>query len=147
MLKQIIQHPYFDLSYSSALLAIRAPRTFVGCRRGERYAGKSKMHTFALMIHGFRMLMPFIDVITMRLLTASALLGAFVIVLWAFAVYQVLAGQPLTDAFLVTLGVLSFITVSLFGNFLTLFTVLSRSDAITLKGIERRAAISTPDDR
>ena len=70
--KKALLHPTFDLSYSSAILALNLPVEYVPCERGKRYEGQSKMTYGKLAMHGLRMLMPFTDRIAIRAL------GAFV---------------------------------------------------------------------
>lgn len=68
VVRKILPHPYFDLCYSSSFKALQIMIHEVPCARGSRYSGQSKMGTLALVMHGLRMLMPFIDVISTRLL-------------------------------------------------------------------------------
>ena len=67
-----IQHPSFDLCYSSTLLALRRPTATVPCARGHRFAGSSRMNTYALMAHGVRMLLPFSERIAVRMMFVAA---------------------------------------------------------------------------
>ena len=67
-IKEVINHPYYNLCYSSVFLALRIKTHFVDCERGLRYAGQSKMNTTNLIAHGIRMLMPFIERIATRFL-------------------------------------------------------------------------------
>ena len=64
----MLRHPYFDLCYSSTFIALDAPIEYVPCPRGSRYEGKSRMNSASLVLHGMRMLMPFIDRIAVRAL-------------------------------------------------------------------------------
>jgi hypothetical protein len=57
--KRILLHPSFLLCYSSALLTMNLPITFVDCERGARYGGSSRMGYSQLFTHAMRMLMPF----------------------------------------------------------------------------------------
>ena len=49
--KRALLHPTFDLSYSSAILALGLPVKYVPCERGERYEGRSKMTYGRLAMH------------------------------------------------------------------------------------------------
>src|SRR5205085_1502839 len=64
----LLFHPHFDLCYSSSFLGLGRGLLFVPCERGVRYAGESRMSSVKLMMHGMRMLMPFLDRIAMRAL-------------------------------------------------------------------------------
>jgi glycosyltransferase involved in cell wall biosynthesis len=74
--KRALLHPTFDLSYSSAILALDLPVEYVPCERGERYEGRSKMTYGRLAMHGLRMLMPFTDRIAIRALATFVFFGA-----------------------------------------------------------------------
>ncbi len=134
-----IGHPFFDQCYSSTLIALRFRRIFVPCPRGRRYFGSSKMNFWSLLVHGHRMLMPFIDRIAIRLLFFIAAL---------FLATLVLLGTGLVAALFfnqATLGAFSWIALGLSGlcmvllvNFLVLFTVVAQSQAISLRGIEEK---------
>ena len=71
-LRVTVQHPSFDLCYSSTLLALRRPTTVVPCARGQRFAGRSRMNTSSLIVHGIRMLLPFGERIAARMLVMAA---------------------------------------------------------------------------
>jgi glycosyltransferase involved in cell wall biosynthesis len=135
--KRALLHPTFDLSYSSALLALDIPIQYVPCERGERYEGRSKMTFGRLAMHGLRMLMPFTDRIAIRALgvfVASLILG----VLLALAVVSI---KLFTDSAIpgwASFGVLGAMIVSLIalGNFVSLFVLFSQSRAVSLASIE-----------
>ncbi|MEL6983596.1 MAG: glycosyltransferase, partial [Actinomycetota bacterium] len=76
-----IDHPTFDLCFSTSLIALRRPISYVPCARGRRYAGQSRMNTFGLVAHGIRMMLPFAENLAVRLLTISC--GSFVVALLA----------------------------------------------------------------
>ena len=75
-LRVTVQHPSFDLCYSSTLLALRRPTAMVRCARGTRFAGRSRMNTSSLIVHGIRMLLPFGERIAARMLVMAA--GSFI---------------------------------------------------------------------
>lgn len=134
--KQALLHPIFDLSYSSAILALDLPITYVPCERGERYEGRSKMTYGKLAMHGLRMMMPFTDRIAIRSLAlffvslvSGALLALFVIVLK-------LLGETIPGwASFTVLGAVIVSLVAL-GNFVTLFVIFSQNRAVSLANIE-----------
>ena len=68
--RRMLQHPYFDLCYSSTLVSLDIPVTPVPIPRGTRYAGQSRMNLFRLFMHGIRMLTPFTDRIAIRAMAA-----------------------------------------------------------------------------
>ena len=70
--RRMLQHPYFDLCYSSSLVALEFDVVGVPCPRGA-LRRKSRMNPLKLVMHGIRMLMPFTDRIAIRaLITFSA---------------------------------------------------------------------------
>lgn len=134
--KQVLLHPVFDLSYSSAILALDIPIAYVPCERGERYEGRSKMTYGRLALHGLRMMMPFTDRIAIRALAVfvaslvfGALLALIVIVLKLFG--ETIPGWA-------SFTVLGAVIVSLvaLGNFVTLFVIFSQNRAVSLANIE-----------
>ncbi len=135
--RRALCHPTFDLSYSSAILALDVPVEQVPCERGERYEGRSKMTFGKLGMHGLRMLMPFTDRIAIRAL------GVFVffLVLGVLMALAVLGVKLLTEwavpgwASFTALGSLIVSLVAL-GNFVTLFVLFSQTRAVSLANIE-----------
>lgn len=87
LVPRVIDHPSFDLCYSSTWISLNLPIVAVPCARGHRYAGRSRMNFSRLVLHGLSMLMPFTDRIAIRALlalvglAALSLVGAFVVVL------------------------------------------------------------------
>lgn len=129
-----IFHPSFDLCYSSTLLALGRPTSFVPCARGQRFAGESRMNTTSLMIHGVRMLMPFSERIAVRMLvlasTCAIALGGF-LVAFAFG----LVDGPLATPTIAALAALGAALATSLTTFVVLFSGLSQSAAIAMKGI------------
>lgn len=136
---RMLNHPYFDLCYSSSLLTLTmnpAP-TFVPCARGRRYAGESRMGTERLLTHGVRMLMPFADRIAIRSLAfftlLSAFTGAFLVILgaghlvWGF-------DPPVWTWWL--LGVCAIGSSVALVNFLVLFSGFAQSSALALQRLD-----------
>ena len=119
-LKATINHPSFDLCYSSTLLALRRPTATVPCARGSRFAGQSRMNTHSLIGHGIRMLLPFLERIAARMLVMTAVaLVAFAAVLITGAT-GALAVAPGTVGFALTAFTGSMF-VATFVGFLVLF--------------------------
>ena len=134
--RRVLRHPTFDLSYSSAILALDLPIEFVPCERGERYEGRSKMTYGRLAMHGLRMLMPFTDRIAVRALAifiVSLVLGAG-LALTVIAIKLFGNSIPGWASFTV-LGALIVSLVAL-GNFVTLFVLFSQNSAVSLASIE-----------
>jgi glycosyltransferase involved in cell wall biosynthesis len=134
--KRALRHPTFDLSYSSAILALDLAIEYVPCERGERYEGRSKMTFGRLGMHALRMLMPFTDRIAIRALAvfvASLVLGAML----ALVVICIkLFGNSVPGwATFTVLGALIVSLVAL-GNFVTLFVLFSQNRAFSLASIE-----------
>lgn len=75
LIKRIIWHPYFDISYSATLISLPLAPTLVPCQRGSRYGGKSSMSPARLISHGLGMLVPFSDRIATRAFIGLAMAG------------------------------------------------------------------------
>jgi glycosyltransferase involved in cell wall biosynthesis len=135
--KRALLHPTFDLSYSSAILALDLPVEYVPCERGERYEGRSKMTYGKLAMHGLRMLMPFTDRIAIRALAAFVFFG----VLGALLAFVVICLKLFTSSAIpgwtsyIALGALIVSLVAL-GNFVSLFVLFSQTRAVSLASIE-----------
>lgn len=135
--KKALTHPTFDLSYSSAILALDLPIEYVPCERGERYEGESKMTYGRLAMHGLRMLMPFTDRIAVRVLGVFVASLAFGIAL----ALTVIGIKLFTDSAIpgwTTFTALGALIVSLvaLGNFVSLFVLFSQTRAVSLSSIE-----------
>ena len=129
-----IHHPSFDLCYSSSLLALRRPTASVPCARGRRFAGSSRMNTYALMAHGVRMLLPFSERIAVR-----AMFVASVTLVGVLTHLGILAGGgfgdhpgPAVYSVLVALGTLFVASLT---TFVVLFSGFAQASAIAMKGI------------
>lgn len=135
--KRVLLHPTFDLSYSSAILALDVPVEYVACERGERYEGRSKMTYGRLAMHGLRMLMPFTDRIAIRALAAFVFFGilgaALAVVVVCLKLFTTSAIPGWTSY--IALGALIVSLVAL-GNFVSLFVLFSQTRAVSLANIE-----------
>jgi len=135
--RRMLRHPYFDLCYSASLVSLDIPVTLVPCPRGERYAGRSRMNSFRLFMHGLRMLMPFTDRIAVRALVAfSAVFGLGVVgslVVVAVRLFTTAAIPGWATTSLISIVILSFLALS---NFVVLFVVFSHSRGLSLAGLE-----------
>jgi hypothetical protein len=136
--RQVLVHPHFDLCYSATLVSLAIPTTKVPCERGERYAGRSQMTYSRLMMHGFRMLMPFVDRVAVRSLVAfSTLFGLGVV-----ASFAVIGIRIFSDAAIpgwATSTLIGILTLSLLAlaNFVLLFVVFTQSRGVSLSSIEQ----------
>jgi len=135
--KRVLLHPTFDLSYSSAILALDVPIEYVPCERGERYEGRSKMTFGRLAMHGLRMLMPFTDRIAIRALAAFVFFGILGAVLAVVVVCVKLFTSSAVPGWTsyIALGSLIVSLVAL-GNFVSLFVLFSQTRAVSLANIE-----------
>lgn len=142
--RQILFHPYFDLSYSSALFALQLPSTLVPCDRGRRYAGRSKMGVSRLIMHGLRMLMPFADRITTRALMGfGALFGtAFLASIGVLMAWLVEWSVPIW----MWLAVLWITTLSVIGlvNLVILFVVFVQFRSGSMRGLHEQTFVQSP---
>ncbi len=132
-LKATINHPSFDLCYSSTLLALRRPTATVPCARGKRFAGKSRMNTSSLIAHGIRMLLPFSERIAARMLVLAAATFVIGVTLLSLTVTDVISGAPGSLGFGLVLAFGAAFMTS-FTGFLVLFSGFSQSSAIAMKG-------------
>src|SRR5262249_16740485 len=136
--RNVLFHPYFDLCYSSTLLSLNRPLVFVPCKRGQRYAGMSRMSYLKLFMHGIRMLMPFLDRIPIRALVGFSVIFALGVIL-RVAIVGVRAFTTIaipgwaTYSLLLTL-LLSFVAL---GNFVILFALFSQSQGISMSSLDR----------
>lgn len=136
--KNLLLHPYFDLCYSSTFVAVDAPISYVPCPRGRRLAGRSRMNAGQLVLHGMRMLMPFLDRIALRALAlfSAAFVGGMgliaAILFLKFFTDRAIPGWA-TDTALGAL-ILSLIALS---SWLILFATFSQSRGVSLSYLER----------
>jgi polyisoprenyl-phosphate glycosyltransferase len=135
--RRVLVHPSFDLSYSSAILALDVPVAYVPCERGERYEGRSKMTYGRLAMHGLRMLMPFTDRIAIRALAAFVFFGVLGGLLAALVVcFKLFTSSAIPGwTSYIALGSLIVSLVAL-GNFVSLFVLFSQTRAVSLANIE-----------
>ena len=144
--RRVLFHPYFDLSYASALLSLNIPATFVPCDRGRRYSGRSKMTFPALLRHGLRMLMPFIDRIAARALVLFTVvfvagLAAAGLIL-SIKLFTSWAIPGWTSSMLLLILTIS---VTALGNFLILFVLFAQSESLSMRGLHEQRLGSAAD--
>lgn len=137
MARRALLHPTFDLAYSSAILALDLPVTYVPCERGRRYQGESKMTYGKLAMHGLRMLMPFTDRIAIRALAVFVFFGLLGATLAAVVLFiKIFTSSSIPGwASYVALSALIVSLVAL-GNFVSLFVLFSQTRAVSLASIE-----------
>jgi hypothetical protein len=139
-IKKVIHHPFFDLCYSSVFLSLKLNLNLVPCERGLRYHGESKMNSIGLISHGIKMLMPFLDRISIRLLVCFAVVGG-VSLLSAFValIYPQIFPFEVTRAFKIIL-LSAFIISSLSAmNMMVLFSIFSQSMRDAYKFVDLRS--------
>jgi hypothetical protein len=125
-LKATVNHPSFDLCYSSTLLALRRPTVTVPCARGKRFAGKSRMNTSSLIAHGIRMLLPFSERIAARMLVIAATTFVGFVSLLVLTTTGAVSGAAGSVGLALTLATgLAFVTS--FIGFLVLFAGFSQT--------------------
>lgn len=136
--RHVLQHPHFDLCYSSTLNSLNLPLVFVPCERGRRYAGKSRMGYSQLITHGMRMLMPFVDRIAIRSLIVFSLTFALALALAAVvAAIRILTSAAIPGWASLTLLLVLILSFVALGNFVVLFAVFSQSRGISLSNLEQ----------
>jgi polyisoprenyl-phosphate glycosyltransferase len=137
--RHLILHPYFDLCYSSTLVSLNLPVTYVPCARGGRYAGQSRMNYQKLFMHGLRMLMPLADRIAIRALFAFFITFCtgmtLSVAVLAVRLFTKAAIPGWATSTLLLVLTLSFVAL---GNFVVLFAVFSQSQGISLSNLEHR---------
>jgi hypothetical protein len=141
-----IDHPSFDLCYSSTLLALRRPTTLVPCARGVRFAGRSRMSSYALVAHGVRMLLPFSERIAVRMMIVAAASFAALVGYLVMLATGVFGDSPGWAAIAPMIGVLAVFLAS-FAAFVVLFSGFAQGSAIATKGIgvqDRPQDVRTP---
>jgi glycosyltransferase involved in cell wall biosynthesis len=136
--RRALFHPHFDLCYSSSLLGLNRPLLFVPCERGSRIAGQSHMNFLKLLMHGFRMLMPFIDRVAIRaMIVFSAVLAAglaFAVAVIGLRLFTKIPIPGWTTYGLLMVLLLSFVAI---GNFIILFALFSQSQGVGLAFLDR----------
>ncbi len=117
--------------YAAAVFVSRQPRSSVPCSRGHRIDGRSRMNFVGLVMHGLSAISVFSDIVGVRLLIATGLLGG----LAAGGMLAVLGIWLFSDLALpgwssIFLGVLLIVLLQsvLFAFSLT-FTILNRRSA------------------
>ena len=139
--RRMVRHPYFDLCYSSTLVSLDLPVVRVPCPRGERYAGRSRMNAFRLLMHGLRMLMPFTDRIAVRALAVfTTLFGISLLAALAVASARLFASVTVPLWATATLVSVCLFSLLALGNFMVLFVVFSHSRGLALEGLDRTPA-------
>jgi glycosyltransferase involved in cell wall biosynthesis len=135
--KRALLHPTFDLSYSSAILALDMPVVFVPCERGRRYQGESKMTYGKLAMHGLCMRMPFTDRIAIRALAAFVFFGllgfALALVVLFIKIFTSSSIPGWTSYVALSALIVSLVAL---GNFVSLFVLFSQTRAVSLASIE-----------
>jgi polyisoprenyl-phosphate glycosyltransferase len=136
--RRALFHPHFDLCYSSSLLGLNRPLIFIPCERGRRIAGQSHMNFLKLLMHGFRMLMPFIDRVAIRaMMVFSAVLVAglaFALGVVGLRLFTKIPIPAWTTYGVLVVLLLSFVAI---GNFIILFALFSQSQGVGLAYLDR----------
>ncbi len=136
-----INHPSFDLCYSSTLLALRRPTATVPCARGRRFAGQSRMNRAALLAHGIRMMLPFSERIAVRLMVvATATFTALATMLVLLATDVLDHPGPVVLSATTGLGVAF---LASFTAFVVLFSGFSQTSAIAMQSVTGLGATGT----
>ena len=146
--ERVIHHPHFDLCYSSSLISLNLCVRLVPCERGVRYAGQSRMGFSRLVLHGVRMLMPFMERIAVRALILFGATFALGIVCSCVVVgiklFTDLAIPGWTSSMLFLVLLLS---SSALGNFILVFISFSMSNGLTLRGLHTGVPEAGPGAR
>ena len=133
----MLDHPYFDLCYSSALISLTPDIIMVPCPRGTRYAGQSRMSLEKLLAHGVRMLMPFADRIAIRSLAFFSITASLtVLILVTLVISNWIGGYevPTWTGWLLGASILG--SGLALVNFLVLYSGFAQSSALSLARID-----------
>jgi polyisoprenyl-phosphate glycosyltransferase len=135
--RRMLRHPYFDLCYSSTLVSLDIPVTAVPLPRGTRYAGRSRMNLFRLLMHGIRMLTPFTDRIAIRAMTAfTAIFGIGILLSLAVIGTRVFTSASVPGWTTATLLGILVLSLNAVGTSVILFAVFSHSRGVSMAGLE-----------
>ena len=152
-IKKIIHHPFFDLCYSSVFLSLKLNLNLIPCARGSRYEGESKMNTVGLISHGIRMLMPFLDRISIRVLVLFVFIAAISFCLTIASFFQYSIGPIVLNRSVKVILLVSF-TLSSLGclNMMVLFSLFNQSmrDAyqfVDLKILPKKSEQEEPQEK
>lgn len=88
LLSQVAILPNLWNHYASSIADSRISIRAIPTERGNRYAGKSKMNTANLIIHGFSSISIYFDILCFRVLKFSAYLMVFCTLLIGFVLYN-----------------------------------------------------------
>ncbi len=72
--------------YAAAVVRARIPAVNIPIARGQRLMGTSKMNFYSLVVHGFSAMTVFVDIISVRLLSATVAFSVLSLVLLATVV-------------------------------------------------------------
>jgi len=72
--------------YAAAVVRARIPAVNIPIARGQRLTGTSKMNFYSLVVHGFSAMTVFVDIISVRLLSATVAFSVLSLVLLATVV-------------------------------------------------------------
>jgi hypothetical protein len=111
---------------------------YVPCDRGVRYRGRSKMNYSKLFIHGLRMLMPFLDVITIRgMVFFGSVLAASMASLFTIVYIRLFTNLAIPGwaTFTVLLTLLA--ALMSFSHALSLFIFYTQANLLSMSRLER----------
>lgn len=133
-LETTIDHPSFDLCYSSTLLALRRHTVAVPCARGHRFAGMSRMNSYALVAHGMRMLLPFSERIAVRMMVVAAATFTAMLAYLVLLATGLLGDDPGALALTPLVAIVA-VFLAAFSGFIVLFSGFAQASAIAMKGV------------
>jgi glycosyltransferase involved in cell wall biosynthesis len=136
-IKRIIFHPYFNLCYSSTFRALKLTLSEVPCAREKRIIGKSHMNFTSLITHGFKMLMPFIDIISIRALcfffsVLFVTLASLIFVTY-LKFFTMLAIPGWTSSMLLSMVIILILSMT---NFFIIFIMFSHSKSFQMNFLQ-----------
>ena len=146
LVRHVLLHPHFDLCYSSSFLSLNLRVVYVPCERGARYAGESRMSYVKLIMHGVRMMMPFLDRVAIRALVTFGVLGAVTVAVAGLLALARIWHPGTAPGWSLYALFLLLIALALFaGNFVILFAIFAQSQGSSLRGLRTRGEAGGDD--
>jgi polyisoprenyl-phosphate glycosyltransferase len=146
--RSLLQHPYFNLCYSTTFSSLAVPTVYVPCARGERYSGASRMTYPKLILHGLSMLMPFTDRIAVRALVAfSVTMGVSIVTAVVVVCVKLFSNEAIPGWATYTLLLLITLSFVALGSAVVLLAVFAQSRGSALANIEQfdeRPRVASP---
>jgi len=115
-LSKITSNPDLWNHFSGSIIKSKINFNIHKCDRGARYAGKSKMNLVSLIIHGLSSISIQLEVVAVRIMMLSAVLGSFVFIAFTSIIIVRVTTDWLVPGWTsISLILLILLTISVFG--------------------------------